>query len=132
MIVARRIIFQYLTSKSRISIFGRATNFNAAVSAKVIVVAHDKRQYLTMNTAKPLHVLLASQKFFFKGILRSRRLFIIAVVLLGIGGVHQRENASQSDGTSTPGATPPPSATLGAPHPHPPPAPPPPATLPPP
>src|SRR5260221_5632591 len=99
MIVARRIIFQYLTSKSRISIFGRATNFNAAVSAKVIVVAHDKRQYLTMNTAKPLHVLLASQKFFFKGILRSRRLFIIFVVLLGICGAYHPAHDSRSDAT---------------------------------
>src|SRR5258708_13833219 len=94
------------------SIFGWAKNFNAAVSAKVIVVAHDKRQYLTMNTAKPLHVLLASQKFFFKGILRSRRLCIISVVLFGIGGVHQRAKASQSDHTSTPGATPTPPPTV--------------------
>src|SRR5260221_10528526 len=106
MIVARRIIFQYLTSKSRISIFGRATNFNAAVSAKVIVVAHDKRQYLTMNTAKPLHVLLASQKFFFKGILRSRRLFIFSLVFFGISGVYPRAKSSQSDDTSNPGGTP--------------------------
>src|SRR5258707_6099034 len=114
MIVARRIIFQYLTSKSRISIFGRATNFNAAVSAKVIVVAHDKRQYLTMNTAKPLHVLLASQKFFFKGILRSRRLCLISAVLLGIGGGYQRANDSASDHTATPRAKPTPSTSLVA------------------
>jgi hypothetical protein len=63
-----------------------------------------------MNTAKPLHVLLASQNFFFNGILRSRRLCIIAVVLLGIGGVHQPANGSESDDT----ATPTPSATVVA------------------
>src|SRR5260370_41375199 len=67
-----------------------------------------------MNTAKPLHLLLASRKCFFKGILRSRGLCMIAVVLLGIGGVHQRANGSESDDTSTPGATPTPSATVAA------------------
>src|SRR5258708_32960259 len=70
-----------------------------------------KRQYLTMNTAKPLHVLLASRKLFFKGILRSRWSCIIAVVLLGTGGVQQRANAPEPNDTSTPGATPTPSAT---------------------
>lgn len=73
-----------------------------------------KRQYLTMNSAKPLHALLASHKFFFNGILRSRRLCIIAVVLLGIGGVHQRANGSESNDTSTPGPSPTPSATVAA------------------
>jgi hypothetical protein len=73
-----------------------------------------KRQYLTMNTAKPPHALLASQKCFFKGILRSRRTCIIAVVLLGIGGVRQRANGSESNDTSTPGPSPTPSATVAA------------------
>lgn len=73
-----------------------------------------KRQYPTMNTAKPLHVLLASQKLFFKGILRSRWSCIIAVVLLGTGGVQQRANAAEPNDTSTPGATPTPSATVAA------------------
>jgi hypothetical protein len=67
-----------------------------------------------MNTAKPLHMLLASQNFFFNGILRSRRLCIIAVVLLGIGGVHQPANGSESNDLATPGATPTPSATVAA------------------
>src|SRR5260370_42562700 len=67
-----------------------------------------------MNTANPLHLLLASRKCFFKGILRSRGLCMIAVVLLGIGGGNQRANGSESDDTSTPGATPAPSGTVAA------------------
>jgi hypothetical protein len=67
-----------------------------------------------MKHAKQLHALLAFQNSLFDGILGSRGLCIMAVVLVGIGVVQRRANASESNDTSTPGATPAPSATVVA------------------
>jgi hypothetical protein len=73
-----------------------------------------KRQYPTMNKAKQPRPLLASQRSLFDGILCSPRLSIIAVVFVGMTVVHQGASASESNDTSTPGATPTPSETAVA------------------
>ena len=63
-----------------------------------------------MNNAKQPRPLLASHGSLFDGILCSPRLYVIAVVFLGMTVAHQR--ASASDDTSKSGATPTPSETV--------------------
>ena len=67
-----------------------------------------------MNNAKQPHPLLASKRFLFNGILCSPRLSVIAVVFVTMIVVHQGASASESNDTSTPGATPTPSETAVA------------------